>query len=76
MEINTHRRPRHQWRTFGIAVSIALFVLSIAQLVMLPHEDAGMWRGIALSSLYLVACLSQRRLWSPARAYGNRRAHD
>lgn len=54
-------------------LSALLFVLSIAELIFRPGTDAALWRGMALSSLYLLMCLSQRRLFAPARARGNLR---
>jgi hypothetical protein len=62
-----------RWRGAGMILSALLFVLSIAELMLRPGEDAALWRGLALSSLYLVMCLSQRRLFTPARSHGNLR---
>ncbi|WP_239951126.1 hypothetical protein [Dyella terrae] len=56
-------------------LSTLLFALSIVELLLRPGQDAALWRGLALSSLYLVMCLSQRRLFAPARTYQHRRNH-
>jgi hypothetical protein len=61
------------WRTVGIILAALLFVLSVATLIWRPGDDAALWRGLALSSLYLTICLGQRRLFVPARARDNRR---
>ncbi|PXV56070.1 hypothetical protein SAMN04487785_11064 [Dyella jiangningensis] len=54
-------------------LSALLFALSIAELLLRSGEDAALWRGLALSSLYLLMCLSQRRLFAPARSHAYRR---
>lgn len=61
------------WRTVGIILAALLFALSVAALIWRPGDDAALWRGLALSSLYLTICLGQRRLFVPARARDNRR---
>lgn len=63
-----------RWRALGLVLSGLVLTLSITQLILRPGEDSGMWRGIALSSLYLALCLAQRRLFSGARTRGNRGA--
>ncbi|AIF47561.1 hypothetical protein [Dyella japonica] len=74
MKTHTHHSRSIGWRTAGIILSALLFVLALAELMLRPGNDAAIWRGLALSSLYLVMCLSQRRLFAPARTHGNRRA--
>ncbi|KLD65194.1 hypothetical protein Y882_03720 [Dyella japonica DSM 16301] len=56
-----------------MVLSALLFALSIVELILRPGDDAAVWRGLALSSLYLLICLSQRRLFAPARTRDNRR---
>lgn len=73
METHTNRSFGIGWRTVGIILSALLFVLSLVELMLRPDSDAAIWRGLALSSLYLTICLSQRRLFVPARARDNRR---
>lgn len=73
METHTNRSFGIGWRTVGIILSALLFVLSLVELMLRPDSDAAIWRGLALSSLYLTMCLSQRRLFVPARARDNRR---
>lgn len=68
MKTTTHRYRSIGWRATGMILAAMLFVLSIAELILRPGADAAIWRGLALSSLYLVMCLSQRRLFAPARA--------
>ena len=73
MAIHANRSRAIGWRTTGMVLSGLLFVLAIAQLILRPGDDAAVWRGLALSSLYLLICLSQRRLFAPARTRHNRR---
>lgn len=73
MAIHTNRSRAIGWRTAGMVLSGLLFALSIVQLILRPGDDAAVWRGLALSSLYLLICLSQRRLFAPARTRHNRR---
>jgi hypothetical protein len=73
MEIHTNRSRAFGWRAAGIFLSALLFVLSIVELILRPGNDPAVWRGLALSSLYLLICLSQRRLFAPARTRHNRR---
>ncbi|MBD8898963.1 hypothetical protein [Rhodanobacter sp. DHG33] len=67
MDIASHNSRRFGWRIAGIALAIGLFALSVAELMLRAGSDAGTWRGLALSSLYLVLCLGQRRLFAPPR---------
>lgn len=73
MEIHSNRARVIGWRAAGIVLSALLFALSIVELILRPGDDAAVWRGLALSSLYLLICLSQRRLFAPARTRRNRR---
>jgi hypothetical protein len=75
MKTITHLYRSIGWRTAGMTLSALLFALSIAELIWRPGMDAAMWRGLALSSLYLRMCLSQRRLFTPARMHDHRRGH-
>jgi len=72
MKTITHRSRFIAWRSTGMILSALLFVLAIAELMIRPSTDAAMWCGMALSSLYLLMCLSQRRLFAPARTRGHR----
>jgi hypothetical protein len=47
-----------------MAVAALLFAFSVYELIFHPSADNGTWRGLALSSLYLVMCLTQRRLFT------------
>jgi hypothetical protein len=42
-----------------------IFLLSVARLTLGVGGDVSVWRGLALSSLYLGFCLMQRRLFTP-----------
>jgi hypothetical protein len=75
MAIHTNRSRAIGWRTAGMVLSGLLFALSIVQLILRPEQDAAVWRGLALSSLYLLICLTQRRLFAPVRTRHNRRLH-
>ncbi|MDR3447785.1 hypothetical protein [Dyella sp.] len=75
MKTHTHQHRSIGWRAVGMILSALLFALSIVELLLRPGQDAALWRGLALSSLYLVMCLSQRRLFAPARTYQHRRNH-
>jgi hypothetical protein len=74
MDTNTKHPYVFSWRAAGIIVSALLFVLSLIALMLRPGDDAAIWRGLALSSLYVAICLSQRRLFVPTRARSNRRS--
>lgn len=52
-------------------VAALLFAFSVYELMLHPSADNGTWRGLALSSLYLVMCLTQRRLFAI-----NKRSHQ
>lgn len=69
----THRFYGLGWRAAGMIIAALLFALSVAELLLHPGGNLAMWRGLALSSLYLVMCLSQRRLFAPTRSRGERR---
>ena len=73
MAIHTNRTRAIGWRTAGMVLSALLLALSIVELMLRPGDDAALWRGLALSSLYLLICLSQRRLFAPARRRHNQR---
>lgn len=73
MAIHSNRTRTIGWRTTGMVLSALLFALSLLQLILRPDGDAAVWRGLALASLYLLLCLSQRRLFAPARMRYNRR---
>lgn len=73
MKTVTHSSRRMSWRATGMILAALLFVLSLAELILRPAADTAIWRGLALSSLYLVMCLSQRRLFAPVRTQGQRR---
>ena|SRR5580693_5548652 len=74
MDTNTKHPYVFSWRAAGIIVSALLFVLSLIALMLRPGDDSAIWRGLALSSLYVAICLSQRRLFVPTRARSNRRS--
>jgi len=71
MKTRMQRTHPMGWRTTGMIVSAMLFALSITELMLRAGTDAPMWRGMALTSLYLVLCLSQRRLFAPARTHSH-----
>lgn len=53
-------------RNFCLVATGLLFLLSVAELVLRASGDVSIWRGLALSSLYLSFCLMQRRLFVPS----------
>ena len=71
MAIHSNQPRTFGWRTACMTLAAALFALSIVQLIMRPGDDSAVWRGLALSSLYLLVCLTQRRLFAPARSRRN-----
>lgn len=73
MDTRTAAPRAHRWRALGITLSLLLLALSLGELLWQAGNDAPMWRGIALSSLYLGLCLSQRRLFAPARSFDRQR---
>ncbi|QNK00666.1 hypothetical protein [Dyella telluris] len=73
MKTITHRSRGMGWRSAAIIIATLLFALSVVELLLRPDGDVAIWRGLALSSLYLVMCLSQRRLFAPTRSRGERR---
>jgi hypothetical protein len=52
-----------------------LFALSVYELTFHTSTNAGTWRGLALTSLYLVMCLTQRRLFAPRSPSYHRLRH-
>ena len=71
---NTRRRfsRQHSLRGICMAAAALLFVISVAALMLRPGSDTALWRGLALSALYLALCLTQRRLFAP-RGIAHRR---
>lgn len=67
MNIASHDSRKFGWRIAGITLAALLFALSVIELMLHADGDAGTWRGLALSSLYLALCLGQRRLFARAR---------
>lgn len=67
MNIASHDSRKFGWRIVGIALAALLFALSVVELMLHADGDAQIWRGLALSSLYLALYLSQRRMFVPAR---------
>ncbi|WP_199099389.1 hypothetical protein [Dyella sp. ASV21] len=55
-----------RWRHVLLLVSALLFAAAIYKLMLGAGADAGIWRGVALSALYLGFCLTQRRLFTPS----------
>ena len=49
-----------------------LFLFSVSELVLGAGGDVGIWRGLALSSLYLSICLMQRRKYVPSSRWAIR----
>jgi hypothetical protein len=45
---------------------VLLFLVSVSQLVVGTGDHESIWRGLALSSMYVGFCLTQRRLFTPA----------
>ena len=43
-----------------------LFLFSVSELALVAGGNISIWRGLALSSLYLSICLMQRRLFVPS----------
>lgn len=61
------------WRGIGIAIATVLFAASVAELLTRHSGHDATWRGLALSSLYVALCLTQRRLFGPRGAGPSRR---
>ncbi|WP_114239556.1 hypothetical protein [Dyella sp. C9] len=53
-------------RSLGVVVAALVFLVAVARLLAGAGEDVGLWRGLALSSLYIGFCLTQRRLFTRA----------
>jgi|KBSMisStaDraftv2_1062788.scaffolds.fasta_scaffold1185265_1 hypothetical protein len=51
-------------RSIGFIAAADLFLLALFELLHADGGDANMWRGIALSALYLCVCLGRRRATS------------
>jgi hypothetical protein len=60
--LSWERRVRNIWL---IAMAL-LFLVSVSELVVGTGGHISVWRGLALSSVYVGFCLTQRRLFSPA----------
>jgi hypothetical protein len=50
--------------SIGFIAAADLFLLALFELLHADGGDANMWRGIALSALYLCVCLGRRRATS------------
>jgi hypothetical protein len=48
-------------RSLGFIAAADLFLLALFELLHATDGDVSMWRGIALSALYLCVCLGRRR---------------
>jgi hypothetical protein len=55
-------------RNLAFVVAGLVFAFAVSRLLSGAGEDVGVWRGLALSSLYLGFCLTQRRLFTRAAA--------
>lgn len=55
----------HRVRNVCLLAAGALFLLSVFKLLLGVGGDVGIWRGVALASLYVGFCLMQRRLFTP-----------
>lgn len=53
-------------RSIGFIAAADLFLLALFELLHADGGDVSMWRGIALSALYLCVCLGRRRAVSPS----------
>ena len=53
-------------RSIGFIAAADLFLLALFELLHADGGDVNMWRGIALSALYLCVCLGRRRAVSPS----------
>jgi|GEM_PF-5638717 hypothetical protein len=53
-------------RSIGFIAAADLFLLALFELLHADGGDVTMWRGIALSALYLCVCLGRRRAVSPS----------
>lgn len=53
-------------RNIWLTAMALLFLVSVAALVVGGGEYVSVWRGLALSSIYVGFCLTQRRLFTPA----------
>jgi hypothetical protein len=55
----------HRVRNICLLAAGAVFLLSVFELLSGVGGEVGIWRGLALASLYLGFCLMQRRLFTP-----------
>jgi hypothetical protein len=55
----------HRVRNACLLAAAALFLLSVFKLLSGVGGDVGLWRGVALASLYVSFCLMQRRVFTP-----------
>lgn len=53
-------------RSIGFIAAADLFLLALFELLHADGGDVSMWRGIALSALYVCVCLGRRRAVSPS----------
>jgi hypothetical protein len=53
-------------RSIGFIAAADLFLLALFELLHADGGDTNMWRGIALSALYVCVCLGRRRTTSPS----------
>jgi hypothetical protein len=61
-----HLRRDYRVRNICLIATGLLFLLSVSELIVGVNSDnVGIWRGLALSSLYLNVCLTQKRLFVP-----------
>jgi hypothetical protein len=68
------RRLRREYfvRKTCLIAAGSLFLFSVSALVLGAGGDVGVWRGLALGSLYLSTCLMRRRLFVPSSRMANR----
>ncbi len=53
-------------RNISLIAMALLFLVSISELVIGSGAYVSVWRGLALSSIYVGFCFTQRRLFTPA----------
>lgn len=53
-------------RNIGLMAMALLFLVSVSALIVGTGDHVSVWRGLALSSMYIGFCLTQRRLFTPA----------
>lgn len=61
-----HPARAERIRQFCLLVAALLFLCSASVLSLGAGANVSFWRGLALSSLYLGFCLTQRRLFAPS----------